>query len=65
LQQYLKAKTRLGIPILFIDEAHHGLLAPNADVFSTSIAIACSWDTSLIIRVYNYIAAEASAKGTH
>jgi len=65
LQRYLKTKTRLGIPTLFIDEAHHGLLAPNADVFSTSIAIACSWDTLLIKRVYNYISAEASAKGTH
>ncbi|MEP7375708.1 MAG: glycoside hydrolase family 3 N-terminal domain-containing protein [Chitinophagaceae bacterium] len=65
LQIFLKTKTRLGIPTLFIDEAHHGLLAPGADVFSTSIAIACSWDTTLIKRVYNYIAAEASAKGTH
>lgn len=64
LQNYLKKKTRLGIPTLFIDEAHHGLLAPGADVFPTSIAIACSWDTSLIKRVYTYIAHEASLKGT-
>jgi len=64
LQQYLKKKTRLGIPTLFIDEAHHGLLAPNADVFSTNIAIACSWDTALIKRVYDYIAA-AGAKVIH
>jgi len=64
LQNYLKIKTRLGIPTLFIDEAHHGLLAPGADVFPTSIAIACSWDTSLIKRVYTYIAHEASLKGT-
>ncbi len=65
LQNYLKTKTRLGIPTLFIDEAHHGLLAPGADIFPTSIALASSWDTALIKRVYNYIAAEASAKGTH
>lgn len=64
LQKYLRTKTRLGIPVLFIDEAHHGLLAPGADVFPTSIAIASSWDTSLIQRVYTYIANEAASKGT-
>lgn len=65
LQKYLRNKTRLGIPTLFIDEAHHGILAPGADVFPTSISIASSWDTSLVKRVYNFIAAEAAAKGTH
>jgi beta-glucosidase len=64
LQHYLKTKTRLGIPALFIDEAHHGLLAPGSDVFPTSIALASSWDTALVRRVYIHIAHESSIKGT-
>jgi beta-glucosidase len=65
LQNYLKSKTRLGIPVLFIDEAHHGLLAPGSDVFPTSIALASSWDTAMIRDVYNHIASETSTKGTN
>jgi beta-glucosidase len=65
LQQYMRTKTRLGIPILFIDEAHHGLTAPGADVFPTSIGFACSWDTALMTRVYTAIANEANSKGTN
>jgi beta-glucosidase len=64
LQQYLKTKTRLGIPIIFIDEAHHGLLAPGVDVFPHSIALAQSWDTALVERVYRYIAGQAYSRGT-
>ena len=65
LQNFLKSKTRLGIPVLFIDEAHHGLLAPGSDVFPTSIALASSWDTAMIRDVYNHIASETSTKGTN
>ena len=65
LQHFLKTKTRLGIPVLFIDEAHHGLLAPGSDVFPTSIALASSWDTAMIRSVYDHIANESSVKGTN
>lgn len=64
IQEYLRTKTRLGIPAIFLDEAHHGLLAMKADVFPTSIGLACSWDTLLIEKVYTYIAAQAYARGT-
>ena len=64
LQQYLLTKTRLGIPVIFIDESHHGLVAPQSDVFPHSIGFACSWDTALVEKVYNYIASQASARGT-
>ena len=65
LQNYLRKNTRLGIPVLFIDEAHHGLLAPGSDVFPTSIALASSWDTAMIRSVYKHIANESSVKGTN
>ncbi|HSC39981.1 MAG TPA: glycoside hydrolase family 3 N-terminal domain-containing protein, partial [Chitinophagaceae bacterium] len=65
LQDYLRTKTRLGIPVIFIDESHHGLVAPQSDVFPHSIGFACSWDTVLVEKVYNYIAGQASVRGTH
>jgi beta-glucosidase len=64
-QDYLRTKTRLGIPAIFLDEAHHGLLAMKADVFPTSIGLACSWDTALTEKIYACVAAQASARGTH
>lgn len=64
LQQWLRKNTRLGIPVIFLDEAHHGLLAPGADAFPHSIGFACSWDTALIERVYDYVSRECRSKGT-
>lgn len=64
IQTYMKTKTRLGIPTIFLDEAHHGLLAYQSDVFPTSIALACSWDTLLTRQIYTYVAAQSRARGT-
>lgn len=64
LQHYLKTKTRLGIPIIFIDEAHHGLVQRNVDVFPHGIGMACSWDTALMRKIYSYVANQASSRGT-
>jgi beta-glucosidase len=64
LQQYLKTKTRLGIPVIFIDEAHHGLVQRNVDVFPHGIGLAASWDTALLTKIYDYIAQQASSRGT-
>lgn len=63
-QNYLRNKTRLGIPGIFLDEAHHGLLAMQSDIFPTSIGLACSWDTLLTTRIYTYVAAQARSRGT-
>lgn len=64
LQQYLKTKTRLGIPVIFIDEAHHGLLAREATVFPHGIGLSCSWDTALLRNVYSFIARQSAIRGT-
>lgn len=65
IKTYLRIKTRLGIPAIFLDEAHHGLLAQKVDVFPTSIGLACSWDALLVESVYTYVAAQASSRGTN
>ena len=64
IQTYLRTKTRLGIPVIFLDEAHHGLLAMQSDVFPTSIGLACSWDTLMTERIYQFVARQASLRGT-
>lgn len=64
IQAYLVNKTRLGIPAIFLDEAHHGLLADKSDVFPTGIGIACMWDTALTEEIYNYVARQCASRGT-
>jgi beta-glucosidase len=65
IREYLRGKTRLGIPTIFLDEAHHGLLAQEADVFPTSIGLGCSWDTALVTDIYTYVARQANVRGTN
>jgi beta-glucosidase len=65
IQNYLRTKTGLGIPAIFVDEAHHGLLGMKVDIFPSSIGLACSWDTLLTEKIYTYAAAQASSRGTN
>jgi beta-glucosidase len=64
ISDYIRSRTRLAVPPIFLDESHHGLLAMQADVFPMSIGLACSWDTLLVQKVYTYIAAQAASRGT-
>lgn len=64
ISDYIRTKTRLAVPPIFLDESHHGLLAMQSDVFPMSIGLACSWDTLLVQKIYTYIAAQAAARGT-
>jgi len=65
IREYLRTKTRLGIPAIFVDEANHGLLGMKVDIFPSSIGLACSWDTLLTEKVYTNVAAQASSRGTN
>ena len=65
LQAYLINKTRLGIPAIFIDEAHHGLTQRNVDVFPNGLGLASSWDSSLLRCIFDYVARQASSRGTN
>ncbi|MGQ0647208.1 MAG: glycoside hydrolase family 3 N-terminal domain-containing protein [Gemmatimonadaceae bacterium] len=65
IQQWVKANTRLGIPILFHEEALHGLRARDATSFPQSIALASTWNPELIERVFAVTAAETRARGSH
>jgi beta-glucosidase len=65
LQKFLVENTRLGIPAIFHDEALHGHMAPKGTSFPQPIALACSWDTELIAKVFTSAALEIRARGGH
>src|SRR5256885_11276780 len=65
IQRWVKEHTRLGIPVLFHEEALHGLEGDQATSFPQAIALASSWNPELVDRVFAAAAAEARARGVH
>ncbi|MFY7840624.1 MAG: glycoside hydrolase family 3 N-terminal domain-containing protein, partial [Lacibacter sp.] len=63
IQKYFVEQTRLGIPIIAFDEALHGLVRDEATAFPQSIALAATWDTTLMNNVAAAIAKETKARG--
>ena len=63
-QKWAREQTRLGIPILFHEEALHGFMAPEATSFPQAIAMASSFDPDLVERVSAVIGREVRAHGT-
>jgi beta-glucosidase len=64
LQQFLLDSTRLQIPALIGSECLHGHAGYQSTIFPTPIAMACTWDTELINRVYDIIGREARLRGS-
>lgn len=64
-QDYLTRNTTLGIPAWVQSEGIHGFLIPNATIFNSPIAQACSWNPGLVERMGSAIAHEASALGVN
>jgi beta-glucosidase len=65
IERWVHDSTRLGIPVLFNEEALHGLEAKNATSFPQAIALASTWNPALVERVFTTVAAEARARGVH
>jgi len=65
LQKYAVEKTRLGIPILFAEEAPHGHMAIGATVFPTALSQASTFDEELIQKMGEAIGLEVRAQGAH
>ncbi|MDE3127419.1 MAG: glycoside hydrolase family 3 C-terminal domain-containing protein [Gemmatimonadota bacterium] len=63
IQRYFVDSTALGIPIIPFDEAVHGLVRAGATVFPQAIALAATWDTTLMRDVGAAIAAETRSRG--
>ncbi|KAI1309287.1 glycoside hydrolase family 3 protein [Xylaria venustula] len=64
-QDYLMNETRLGIPAFAQSEGIHGFLIPNATIFNSPIALACSFNVDLVRKMGQAIANESRALGVN
>ncbi|WP_167018931.1 glycoside hydrolase family 3 N-terminal domain-containing protein [Chitinophaga sp. Cy-1792] len=64
VQRYAVEKTRLGIPVLFIEEGLHGYSRRGSTSFPVPLQLAASWDTALVRQVGRAIGTESRANGT-
>ncbi|KAI1374497.1 glycoside hydrolase family 3 protein [Hypoxylon crocopeplum] len=64
-QEYLMQNTTLGIPAWVQSEGIHGFLIPNATIFNSPIAHACSFNPSLVEKMAKAIAQESRALGVN
>src|SRR6266478_2511381 len=63
LQRWIIEHTRLSIPILFHEECLHGHAAPKGTAYPQAIALASTWDTTLVHDVFSATALEVRARG--
>ncbi|MEI6678946.1 MAG: glycoside hydrolase family 3 N-terminal domain-containing protein, partial [Mariniphaga sp.] len=63
IQEFLMKETRLGIPMIPVDEALHGLVREGATSFPQSIALAATFDTILMAKIGNAVAKEVKTRG--
>jgi beta-glucosidase len=63
VQRYLKEKTRLGIPDLFMGESLHGFMEYGSTSFPQALSLASTWDPDLVHQVFTAAGEEAGASG--
>ncbi|HUB62247.1 MAG TPA: glycoside hydrolase family 3 N-terminal domain-containing protein [Puia sp.] len=63
IQRYAMEKTRLGIPVLFIEEGLHGYSGLGSTSFPIPLQLSGAWDTALLYDVGRVIATETRAHG--
>ncbi len=63
IQKYAMEKTRLGIPVLFIEEGLHGYCGLGSTTFPIPLQLSAAWDTSLVQKIGKVIATETRAHG--
>lgn len=64
-QRWARDQTRLGIPILFHEEALHGYMAPGGTMFPQAIAMAGTFDRQLVEDAQAIVGREVRAHGSH
>jgi beta-glucosidase len=63
IQKWVIEHTRLGIPVMFHEEALHGLAATKGTNFPVPIGLASTWDPAIVERVFAVAAREARSRG--
>ncbi|WP_082026700.1 glycoside hydrolase family 3 N-terminal domain-containing protein [Flammeovirga sp. OC4] len=65
MQRYFVEETRLGIPVLFIEEALHGYQGKKSTAFPVPIGMGSMWDTLLMDKIGHAVARETRSVGVH
>ncbi|MCK5137443.1 MAG: glycoside hydrolase family 3 C-terminal domain-containing protein [Bacteroidales bacterium] len=65
LQEIAINESRLGIPVLQIEEGTHGFMCAGGTIFPEGLAIGSSWNMGLVKRIYQATAKEGRATGAH
>ena len=65
IQRYAVEHTRLGIPVMFVEEGLHGVSCPGCTIFPQQMGIAASFNPDLSRKMGHAIATEARAMGVH
>ena len=63
VQRYLREKSHLAIPELFMGEALHGFMEYGSTSFPQAIGLASTWDPALVKQVFTAAGEEAGATG--
>lgn len=63
IQKLAVENTRLHIPVLFHDEALHGLIGNKVTSFPQAIGLAATWDPALVTAIGGVIGKEARSRG--
>jgi len=63
VQRYLREKTRLGIPALFMGESLHGFMEYHSTSFPQALGLASTWDPDLVHKVFTAAGDEAGSRG--
>lgn len=64
VQDYVVANG-CGVPVLFVEEAPHGLMALGATTLPVNLALGAGMDAGLAEELGSLVAAEARSRGTH
>ncbi|MDR1919034.1 MAG: glycoside hydrolase family 3 C-terminal domain-containing protein [Tannerellaceae bacterium] len=65
IQRYAVERTRLGIPVLFVEEGLHGYCGKESTTFPIPLQLAGAFDTTLVRKIGQVIAAESRSHGIH
>lgn len=65
VQRWVRENTRLGIPVLLVEECPHGHQALDSTVLPVNLAVASSWDPGAYEAAAAHVAAQLRARGGH
>lgn len=65
VQRYVMENTRLGIPVLLIEECPHGHQALDGTLLPVNLGVGSTWNPVLMKQAYAHIAAEIRSRGAH